>query len=75
MTHVQTSLGQDVFHVGERLACLLLDAALGELSRGGVDGQLAGCDDDVTEYDGLTVGADGGRRFVCADRFHKSKYF
>ena len=59
--------------VGDALAGLLLDAALRECAGGGVDGQLAGNEDESgTGIDSLAVRADGRRGLLCLNGFHRT---
>ena len=66
MVHGDAGLFQNGLHVGQGLAGLGLDA-LGERAGGGIDGQLAGSNDQAVELRRLGVGADGGGGFRCAD--------
>ena len=62
---------EDGPRVEQGLAGLLLDAALREGTRGGIDGELTGNENEaVAAVDSLAVRADGGRCFFSVDRFH-----
>ena len=50
---------EDGGEVFEDLLCLLGDGAGDDLLSGGVEGDLAGGEDEVADADGLGVGADG----------------
>ena len=64
--HAQAGGLQDRLDIGQGLLRLLLDA-LGERAGRGIDGQLAGSDDQCAQIDGLAVGADGCRCCAGAD--------
>ena len=59
ISHTETCGGQNGFHIFQGLAGLLFNAALGKSTGGGINGELAGSDDQIAGADALRVGADG----------------
>ena len=61
MIHGQAGRLHNGLHIGQGLAGLGGDIALHQVAGGGINGDLAGGDDEAAAVDGLGIGADGGR--------------
>lgn len=63
VAEIKAGCAHDFAGVVQRLACLLLDAALNELARCRVQWNLAGCEYESVNFDSLAVWADSCRCF------------
>ena len=70
MGEVGASSLQNVLRVGERLASLLLDATLYEITRCRVNRNLTRCKYETINFNSLAIRSYSSRRIVCVNCVH-----